>query len=98
MPGNPKAGETTSKQLVVHDLYILGLLIDNPSLYLNEICQKIQESTGVSVSAPTVCRLIRRHGFTRKKIVQVAKQRCIDYRGAFMADILQYPRVACVAG
>ena len=30
-------------------------------------------------------------GFTRKKIVQVAKQRCVEYRGGYMADIQHYP-------
>ena len=41
----------------LHELYIIALLIDNPGLYLNEICEKIKSNTGVSVSGPTVCRL-----------------------------------------
>ena len=75
----------------LHELYIIGLLVENPGLYLSEICQNIHAATGVTVSGSTVCRLLQRNGLTRKKIVQVAKQRCIEYRGKFMAEILQYP-------
>ena len=28
---------------------------ENPAIYLNEICSKIEEATGVAVSGPTVC-------------------------------------------
>ena len=75
-----------------HELYVIGLLAENPSLYLMEICQLILQATNVSVSPATVCRLLKRNGFTRKKIVQVAKQRSSCYRGRFMAEVMQYPR------
>lgn len=42
------------------------------------------------VDGSTVCRLLHRNGFTCKKIVQAAKQRCIVYRARFMADIFAY--------
>ena len=44
-----------------HELYILGLLYDNPALQLHEICNKVEEITAVVVSVPTVCRLLRRN-------------------------------------
>lgn len=74
-----------------HELYIMSLLIDNPGLYLNEMCSKIKDATGVSVSGSTVCRVLRRNGFTRKKIRQIAKQRSVKLRGAYMAEIIYYP-------
>lgn len=74
-----------------HELYIMSLLIDNPGLYLSEICLAIKDATGVIVSGSTVCRVLQRNGYTRKKITQVAKQRCVEYRGAFMAEIIDYP-------
>ena len=43
------------------------------------------------MSGSTVCRVLKGNGFTRKKITQVAKQRCVEYRGAFMAEIIDYP-------
>ena len=30
-----------------HEIYIMHLLSENPSLYLNELCQKIQATTGL---------------------------------------------------
>ncbi len=66
---------------------IIGLLFENPCLYLGEICQKIEHIAGLKVSTSTVCRIIQRHGFTRKKVQQVALQRCSEYRGDFMAEI-----------
>ena len=74
-----------------HVIYVLNLLTENPSLYLGELCQKIRATTGIDVSGSTVCRLIKKNGMSRKKIVQVARQRCIEHRGAYMAHILQYP-------
>lgn len=37
------------------------------------------------MSEPTLCRLLRRHGLTRKKIRQEAVQRCSILRGRFLA-------------
>lgn len=75
----------------LHEIYIIGLLLDNPGLYLNEICSKIKAATGVSVSGSTVCRMLCNNGYTRKKIMTIAKQRCATFRGAFMAQIMHYP-------
>ena len=74
----------------LHELYILGIIADNPGLYLHEVTCRIKEATNVVVDGSTVCRLLRRNGFTRKKIVQTAKQRCSEYRARFMADIFAY--------
>ena len=75
-----------------HELYIIGLLMENPGLYLDEIKLKIKEATRVTVSGSTICRVLQRNGYTRKKILQVARQRCTEFRGLFMAEVLQYPR------
>ena len=74
-----------------HELYILGLIAENPGVNLQEICAKVEEATHVSVSGSTICRVLARNGFTRKKIMQVAKQRSIEFRGSFMANVIQYP-------
>ena len=67
------------------ELYILGLILDSPTLYLGEIVQQIKHDIGIDISASTVCRLLKKHGHTRKKIRQIAKQRCATLRGKFMA-------------
>ena len=69
------------------ELIIVGLLLENPALYLSEVCQMITQATGIHISPPTACRIIHRHGLTRKKIRQVALQRSVEQRGKFMAEI-----------
>lgn len=39
----------------LHELNVIALVMVNPGLYLMEICQKIFEATGTTVSGPTVC-------------------------------------------
>ena len=46
------------------ELLIISLLLETLGLYLNEICQKVFDVS----SAPTVCGIIHRHGFTRNKL------------------------------
>ena len=69
------------------ELTVIGLLLDNPCLYLAEVCQMIEDLTGISVTASTACRILQRHGLTRKTVQQVALQRSSEYRGDFMAEM-----------
>lgn len=73
-----------------HELLILALVAENPCLYLREICALLKEATTVEISEPTVCRVLHRNGFTRKKVQTIAKQRSVDYRGQFIATMLQF--------
>ena len=60
-------------------------MITQPSINLRQnLC--------ITVSGSTVCKVIHRNGLTRKKLIKVALQRSTDFRGAFMANVLQYPR------
>ena len=72
------------------ELWIMGLLVDNPSLYLGEICQKVHHAFNIEVSASTICRLIHKHGFNRQKIQQIAFQRSSEYRAEFLALVLMF--------
>ena len=74
------------------ELIVIGLILETPTLYLHEICQTIQEVTSISVSQATICRLLKRYGFLRKKLKQVALQRCYELRGAFMAHCSLFSR------
>lgn len=76
----------------LHELFIIAIIAENPTLYLSEICSKIYEITNVTVSASTVCRVLHKNGCSRKKLSKVAKQRSSLYREDFMAYILQYSR------
>ena len=61
-------------------------IVENPPLFVSKMCKAVHEMTGLEVSASTLCRVIPRHGLTRKKIQQVPKQRSDVYRGQFMAE------------
>ena len=52
----------------------------------------MKEATGVVVSGATVCRVLKRNGFTRKKVQYVAKQRSIEYRAVFLAHAMLFNR------
>ena len=92
----PPKRESLRKLNSRDELLVIGLVLENPSLYLGEICHNIREILGKSVSAPTVCRLLARHGFTRKKIQQVAKQRSEQLRAAFQVEVSCYSRAQLV--
>ena len=72
------------------ELFIFVFLLDNSALYLYEVCQKVFDVSSIVVSEPTVCRIIHRHGFTRKRTQQIASQRRSQYRGKFMAEVQFY--------
>ena len=72
------------------ELYVIGMVLSSPGMYLSEMIAEIKTVTGVEVSSSTVCKLLKRYGITRKKIRQVAKQRCYQLRGFFMAQSFLY--------
>ena len=51
-----------------HELFVVALVMESPSYYLGEICRAVEEVTGVQVSEPTICRILRKNGLTRKKM------------------------------
>lgn len=68
----------------------VGLVFENPSMYLVELISEIKSLINVDLSASTVCRLLKRYGITRKKIRQVAKQRCYSLRGMYIAHTFNF--------
>ena len=62
------ARESLRKLEARDEIFIVGVVLDNPSLYLQEICQDVADVLGKQVSTPTICRVLACHGFTRKKI------------------------------
>ena len=74
------------------ELYIVGLILARPSMYLSEVCQEAYEVFHLRLSPSTICRLLQKRGITRKKIRQVALQRREALRGAFMAHCFLFKR------
>ena len=93
---DPRSHSTLREELrslsTHEEIYVVGLILNSPSLYLKEVCRDVGEIFHISVSQPTICRVLRRYGVTRKKIRQVALQRCESLRGAFMAQCLLFKR------
>ena len=75
-----------------HELYIIGLVLNDPTLWLSELVDKVQEISGTVVSVSTLCRLLASHGFTRKKIQYFALQRHLDLRSSYMANIYNFSK------
>ena len=73
-----------------HELLVIGLVLHQSDMYLREICQSIHSTSGVNVSEPTLCRILQKHGLTRKKIRQEAIQRCSMLRGCFLAEMTTF--------
>ena len=74
------------------ELVIIGVLISEPSLYLEELCQRVLDLTSMTILPSSVCRLMRHYGITRKRIRQVALQRCNALLGACMAQCTVFSR------
>lgn len=74
------------------ELFIVGLILDEPKLYLSEVCKAVFDLSGIVVSEATICRLFQRYGISRQKIRRVALQQSAVLRGQFMAHVLLYRR------
>lgn len=75
-----------------HELYIIGFVLHSPTVQLSELVDKVCEISGTLISTSTMCRLLAKYGFTRKKVQQVALQRCLDLRASFMANIYTFSK------
>ena len=48
-----------------NEFFVIGLIMENPPLHLEEVSKHILSLTNITV-APTTCRLLRRYSITRK--------------------------------
>ena len=42
------------------EMFVVGLVLDRPFIYLQEICDDVLSQIGVVVSVPNICRLLKR--------------------------------------
>lgn len=75
-----------------HEYFIICLILRSPTTHLYEIQRQIEEVSNTTVSVPTICRLLRRYGLTRKAVQRVALQRSSTLRANFMANMFLYSR------
>ena len=57
---------------------------------MSEIARKISEATTIVVDGSTVCRVLHQHRFLQRKILQVAKRKCMEYPAQFMVEVFNY--------
>ncbi len=91
--GSVTANQATSRAHRLHEhdeLVLIELVCDNPSIYLREIQATLQETTGTFASFSTLCRTLRKFGFTRKKLKYVALQRSDILRAEYQAEVSMY--------
>ena len=88
--GDVSASQATSRMHRLHEhdeLILIELICEKPSTYLHEIQSRLFQTTGTDASAATICRTVKRLGFTRKKLKYVAIQRCDILRAEYQADV-----------
>ena len=60
--------ERATKELDVHaEVYIVGLVMQSPAMYLTELCHNLLNVLGIEVFPSTVCQLLRTYRFSRKQ-------------------------------
>ena len=71
------------------ELYVIGVIMENPSLYLGELCSVIMTAFGIEISASTVCRTLKNMVLQGRRF---AKWQCSD---AMSSEELLWPSVFC---
>ena len=69
---------------------IMEIVLAQPGIYLLEICRQISQFTGTEESEATVCRFLKKAGFTHTKIQLVALQQIEVCRARYMNEMQQY--------
>ena len=70
------------------EMILTQLLSEQPSLYLHELQYQLLQATGTSVDCSTICRSLKRLGFSRQQICHIALQQSDRKRMEFLAEIV----------
>ena len=62
------------------EISLIQSLLNKPEMYLEELRQELIQITGADVCVSTICKTLKRLGFSRKKMRQVALQRSEEQR------------------
>ena len=69
------------------EIILIQQLFQDPGTYLHELQDMVANTTGKCIHLSTICRAIKRLGFSRKKIHYIALQQSEAMRASFMAEI-----------
>ena len=73
------------------ELTIIHTVLSKPGIYLKEIQTEVYLCTGVQLSVSSICKFLRRVGFTRQKMKLASIGRDEELRSQFSADLSLYP-------
>jgi len=57
-----------AKLIDIGKYLILDWVIEKPGIYLGELKEELLQATGIDISESTICRYLRKWGFTRQKL------------------------------
>jgi transposase len=84
----PNAATSRDHALHEHDeLLLIEIVCEHPSVHLHEVQSKLHEVTGTEASIATICRSLKKNGFSRKKVQFVALQRSDRLRAEYHSDV-----------
>ena len=87
---SPSVKHSTERILHEHDVFtLMQMVLKKPSIYLHELQRALAQTTGMLVSEATICRTLKRYGFTRK-MKYAALQRSDLIRAEYQAEIAVY--------
>lgn len=94
---DPSKRRTGRPQILDDDdaWYLKSLLESNPTLYLDEIKQKLEAVRNVSVSMATISRFLRSRDFTRKMVSRKALEGDRMVRACWEVETAQYVDPDC---
>ena len=71
-------------------LIIMTLVIQQPGILLRELQTELCHGYGVSIGTSTICQFLHKNGFSRQRMVLIAKQRDEYLRATFVMDVSCY--------
>ena len=72
---------------MVAELGLVETVLDAPRITLGSLRATLQLAHGKTVSIPTLCRVLHRHGFTRQRVQHFAMKRDADRARLFLLEI-----------
>ena len=72
------------------EMMLVQLLSEQPTLYLHELQYMLLQETGTSVDCSTICRSLKRLGFSRQQMCHIAVQQSDHERIEFWAEIATF--------
>jgi len=90
----PKKNGPDSLLSQYDEIILIELLSKQPSLYLHELRYELSQSTGTLEDCSTICRSLKRLGFSRQHICHITLQQSDNERMEFLAEIAAFePRM-----